>query len=118
MDQKFHGDDEKPENLDFETWPNVPKFWHDGILSIGNFMMMINNHFALFQLPGNLFKTKKVLPIFVATHNFLFILFFFSKQIKALEIFSKRLWKNHDEKPKSVIFSNFDSISGPWSHET
>jgi hypothetical protein len=26
---------------------------HDGILSIGNFMLMIKNHFALFWLPGN-----------------------------------------------------------------
>jgi hypothetical protein len=40
---------------------------------------MINNHFALFQLPGNLPKTKKnVLPISVATRNFLFILFLLS----------------------------------------
>jgi hypothetical protein len=46
---------EKPENLDFETWSNVPrntakvpkfKYKADGILSIGNFMPMINNHFA------------------------------------------------------------------------
>jgi hypothetical protein len=37
-------------------------------------MLMINNHFARFQLPGNLLKTKKnVLPIYVATRNFLFI---------------------------------------------
>jgi hypothetical protein len=37
-------------------------------------MLMINNHFTLFQLPGNLPKTKKnVLPISVATRNFLFI---------------------------------------------
>jgi hypothetical protein len=40
-------------------------------------MLMINNHFARFRLPGNLLKTKKnVLPIFVATRNFLFICFF------------------------------------------
>jgi hypothetical protein len=54
----------------------VPKFKirHDGILSIGNFMLMIKHHFARFQLPGNLLKIKKnVLPIFVATRNFLFI---------------------------------------------
>jgi hypothetical protein len=31
---------------------------HDGILSIGNFMLMRNNHFARFQLPGYLLKTK------------------------------------------------------------
>jgi hypothetical protein len=75
MDQEFHGDDEKPGNLDFETWPNGtaiirPKsrnsnIRRDGILSIGNFMLMINNHFALFQLPGIL-----------ATRNFLFIKYF------------------------------------------
>jgi hypothetical protein len=38
-------------------------------------MLMINYHFARFQLPGNLLKQKKVLPISVATRNFLFILF-------------------------------------------
>jgi hypothetical protein len=47
---------------------------HDGILSIGNFMLMINNHFALFQLPGNLLITINVLTIFVVTRNFLFII--------------------------------------------
>jgi hypothetical protein len=36
---------------------------HDGILSIGNFMLMINNHFT----------QKNVLPISMATRNFLFI---------------------------------------------
>jgi hypothetical protein len=37
-------------------------------------MLMIINHFAQFQLPGFLLKTKKnVLPISVATRNFLFI---------------------------------------------
>jgi hypothetical protein len=42
---------------------------------------MINNHFARFQLPGNLWKTKKnVLPIFVATRNFLFISFMLVKR--------------------------------------
>jgi hypothetical protein len=63
----------------------VPKFKyirHDDILSIGNFMLMINNHFSLFQLSGyrraekvlKTFKTKiNVLPISVATRNFLFI---------------------------------------------
>jgi hypothetical protein len=35
-------------------------------------MLMINNHFVLFQLLGNLLKTKKkVLPISVATHKIL-----------------------------------------------
>jgi hypothetical protein len=63
----------KPENLDFETWPTAiirPKsqnsdIRHDDILSIGNFMMMmINNQFALFQLPGNLLK-RDFLFIFI-----------------------------------------------------
>jgi hypothetical protein len=37
-------------------------------------MLMINDHFSVFQLPSNMLKTKKnVLPIFVATRNFLFI---------------------------------------------
>jgi hypothetical protein len=30
-----------------------PNIRHDGVLTIGNFMLMINNHFALFQLPGS-----------------------------------------------------------------
>jgi hypothetical protein len=41
---------------------------HDGILSIGNFMLMINNHFARFQLTGNLFKTKKMCSLFSWQH--------------------------------------------------
>jgi hypothetical protein len=45
---------EKPKDLDFETWPK----------SVGNFMLMINNYFALFQLPGTLLKTKKCDPYF------------------------------------------------------
>jgi hypothetical protein len=47
---------------------------------------MMNNHFALFQLPGNLLKTKNVLPIFVATRNFLFILIrLYSRRAKIIE---------------------------------
>jgi hypothetical protein len=73
----------KPENLDFETWSNGPRNpaiirpkcqnsnkRHDGILSIGNFMLMIYNHFALFQLPGNLLKTKKCAPYFRGHRQF------------------------------------------------
>jgi hypothetical protein len=50
----------------------VPKFniRHDGILSIGNFMQMINNHFARFQLPGSLLKTKKCAPYFRGNTQF------------------------------------------------
>jgi hypothetical protein len=29
------------------------KIGHDGILSTGNFILMIKNHILLFQLPGN-----------------------------------------------------------------
>jgi hypothetical protein len=42
------------------------KIGHDGILSIGNFILMIKNNI----LP------KNVLPVSVATRNFLFILYF------------------------------------------
>jgi hypothetical protein len=49
----------------------------EGNLSIKNSMLMINNHFSRFQLPGNLLKTKiNVLPISVATRNFLLIYLF------------------------------------------
>jgi hypothetical protein len=48
-------------------------------------MLMINNHFARFRLPGYLLKTKKnVLPIFVATRNFLFIGNYISVQAQKL----------------------------------
>jgi hypothetical protein len=77
MNQKFHGDDEKnPRTSILRLGPmdhgynpaKVPKFKykykynikHDGIPSIENLVLMINNHFAVFQLPGNLFKTKKM----------------------------------------------------------
>jgi hypothetical protein len=43
---------------------------HDGILSIRNFMLMINNNFARFQLPGNLLKTKKCAPYFRGNTQF------------------------------------------------
>jgi hypothetical protein len=49
-----------------DPWPRSPGI--DGILSIRNFMLMINNHFALFQLPGNLLKTKKMCSIFSWEH--------------------------------------------------
>jgi hypothetical protein len=71
MDQKFHGDDKKTENLDFETWlpphghnpakSRNSKKMHDSFLSIGNFMLMIDNRFTRFQLP-------------VATRNFFLLL--------------------------------------------
>jgi hypothetical protein len=50
----------------------VPKsnIKYDGIPSIGNFMLMINNHFKLFQLPGNLSKTKKCAAYFRGNTQF------------------------------------------------
>jgi hypothetical protein len=92
MDQKFHGDDEKTWESrfwDLFQWPTAiirPKsqnsnIRHDGILSIVNFMLMINNHFTLFQLPGNLSKTKKMCSLFSWQHAisylFSFLLNFF-----------------------------------------
>jgi hypothetical protein len=41
---------------------------HDGILSIGNFMLMIKNHFKRFQLPGKLLITKKMCSLFSWQH--------------------------------------------------
>jgi hypothetical protein len=67
MVQKFYGDEEntwESRFWDLAQWPKAkirPKSQnsntrHDGILSTGNFMLMLNNHFAWFQLPGNLLK--------------------------------------------------------------
>jgi hypothetical protein len=49
------------------------KIGHDAILSIGNFILMIKNNILLFQLPETYQQPKNVLPISVATRNFLFI---------------------------------------------
>jgi hypothetical protein len=76
MDQKFHGD-EKPENLDFETWSNVPRqksrnsnICQDGILSIGNFMLMINNHFKKPKKCAPYFRGNMKFPIYFALNLF------------------------------------------------
>jgi hypothetical protein len=37
--------------------------------SIGNFILMINNHFALFKLAGNLLKTRKICSLFPWQHG-------------------------------------------------
>jgi hypothetical protein len=79
LDQKLHGDEENTRESrfwDLAQWPTVkiqPKSRnsntrHDGILLIGNFMLMINNHFARFQLPDNLLKTKKTCSLFSLQH--------------------------------------------------
>jgi hypothetical protein len=55
---------------------------HDCILSIGNFILMINNNSAFVQLPGNLSKTKKIAPYFRGNTGFPIYLFwkhFFKK---------------------------------------
>jgi hypothetical protein len=46
------------------------------VLSIGNFMLMTNNHFTLFQLPGNLSKTKKMCSLFPWQHVISYLLKF------------------------------------------
>jgi hypothetical protein len=42
-------------------------------------MLMINNHFALFQLPGNLLKNKKCAPYFRGNTEFPIYLILLSK---------------------------------------
>jgi hypothetical protein len=37
---------------------------------------MINNHFALFQLPGKMLKTKKMCSLFSWQHAISYLLFF------------------------------------------
>jgi hypothetical protein len=68
------------------------------VTPLGGFTWNVpNNHFTLFQLPGNLSKTKKnVLPIFVATRNFLFI-FFRSKTVFKYKFFDRKFHAD-DEK--------------------
>jgi hypothetical protein len=78
--QKFHNDGKKNSWIIILSlfWPTAMirpksqnfKIGHDAILSIGNFILMIKNHILLFQLPQ---QPKNVLPISVATWNFLFI---------------------------------------------
>jgi hypothetical protein len=46
------------------------KIGHDGILSIGIFILMIKNHILLFQLPGNWPTTKKCAPYFRGNMEF------------------------------------------------
>jgi hypothetical protein len=53
----------RPKSLKF-------KIGHDGILPIGNFILMIKNHILLFQLPGNCPTTKKCAPYFRGNTEF------------------------------------------------
>jgi hypothetical protein len=53
-------------------WPRSQNFkiGHDGILSIGNFILMLKNHILIFQLPGNWPTTKKCAPFFRGNTEF------------------------------------------------
>jgi hypothetical protein len=60
--QKFRYDGKKIKNHNFElilAYGHDPaksqnfKIGHDGILLIGNYILLIKNHILLFQLPGN-----------------------------------------------------------------
>jgi hypothetical protein len=88
MDQKCHGDDEKTRDTRFwelPQWPTAiirPKsqnsnIRHDGILSVRNFMLMINSHVALFLLPGNLFKKQKMCSLFPWQHAISYLFSFY-----------------------------------------
>jgi hypothetical protein len=63
---------------------------HDGILSIGNFMLIINNHFTLFQLPGNLLKTKKCAPYFRGNMEFPIYFYYHYKPFYVFDRFKLR----------------------------
>jgi hypothetical protein len=62
-------------------------------------MLMINNHFPLFQLPGNLSKTKKMCSLFPWQHAISYLLIFFG--VKSL--FS--IYSIYDESKK---------VDEPW----
>jgi hypothetical protein len=84
---------------------------HDGVLSIGDFMLMINNHFARFQLPGvelvlYLLKTKKMCSLFPWQHgiSYLFLLLF----SRFMTFFGKKTFKFFGVKPILSIYSIYD----------
>jgi hypothetical protein len=80
--QKFHNDAINIQESQFWAsmlqWPMAIirpksqnfKIGHDGILSIGNFILMIKNHILLFQLPGNWPTTKNCAPYFRGNTEF------------------------------------------------
>jgi hypothetical protein len=80
--QKFHNDGKNIQESQFWAsllqWPMAIirpksqnfKIGHDGILSIGNFILMIKNHILLFQLSGNRPTTKKCAPYFRGNTEF------------------------------------------------
>jgi hypothetical protein len=71
------------------------KIGHDGILSIGNFILMIKNNILLFQLPGNLPTTKKCAPYFRGNTEFP-IYFLLPSYMEYIEIigFTPKILKN------------------------
>jgi hypothetical protein len=100
--QKFHNDGKNIQESQFWAsmlhWPMAIirqkslnfKIGHDGILSIGNFMLMIKNHiFYFYSCPLTDQQPKNVLPISVATWNFLFILYLHHIKISATYLFRK-----------------------------
>jgi hypothetical protein len=78
--QKFHNDGKKNSRITILNlfWPTAMirpksqyfKIGHDGILSIGNFILMIKINILLFQLPGNWPTTKKCAPYFRGNTQF------------------------------------------------
>jgi hypothetical protein len=76
--QKFYNDDKKNSRITILSlfWSTAMirpksqnfKIGHDGILSIGNLILMIKNHILLFQLPGT--TTKKCAPYFRGNMEF------------------------------------------------
>jgi hypothetical protein len=115
MDQQNHGDDEKtrePQFWDLAQWPTAiirPKsqnsnIRHDGILSIGNFMLMINNHFTLFQLSKLVTsqKQKKMCSLFPWQH----VISYLSENLGDLKKKTEKILKNiaKTQKPKNQAF--------------
>jgi hypothetical protein len=124
--QKFHGDDEKTRESrfwDLVQWPTAitrPKFQnsntrHDGILSIGNFMLMIN-----------LLKTKKMCFLFSWQHAIFYLLLFDLKLIffpfacvtGLLKISSRFVWKLKKLILKTNRITVLKSFSiKSWTHQ-
>jgi hypothetical protein len=78
--QKFHNEGKKKSKFTILSlfWPTAMirlksqnyKIGHDGILSIGDFILIIKNNILLFQLPGNWPTTKKCAPYFRGNMEF------------------------------------------------
>jgi hypothetical protein len=126
LDQKFHSDDEKTRESRFSDLVQCPtaiirpksqnsNIRHDCILSIGNFMLMINNHFARFQLPGKLLKTNKMCSLFPWEHgiSYLFLLksWFHLPHIEyegSIGLVTRKMKKNYCWFSRVRIFYDYD----------